>query len=374
MIDWAERRQTQRTGRRVLLILAAVSAVVLLLCLGFTPVALNSFMGGDGQGNGFGIQSCAPIELAVDGVANIKGLSKEQAGNAAMIIAAGQRLRVPPRGWVIAVATAMQESSLRNINHGDRAGPDSRGLFQQRAGWGALAERMNPAIAAELFYTGGRRGQRGLTDIPGWQLMRLTDAAQAVQISGKGGAYQKWEPMAIALVNRLSDGAAAGVAAAAGNPARCAGPGEISESGWTVPSAGNVGSGFRTRSRPGHNGVDIIAGRGRPIHAAAAGLVITSVCNSSGGCAHDGSPAVKGCGWYVDIRHAAGFSTRYCHMNEKPLVSVGDTVNAGTQLGVVGSTGNSSGPHLHFEVRINGEPIDPIPFMTARGAPLGGRQ
>ncbi|MFG1928925.1 M23 family metallopeptidase [Cryptosporangium sp. NPDC048952] len=146
----------------------------------------------------------------------------------------------------------------------------------------------------------------------------------------------------------------------------------VSAQGWTVPALGHVGSGFRTPDRPGHAGVDIIVPRYTVIRAASAGIVVTSLCNaSSGNCDVDGSPAVKGCGWYVEIAHTTGLTTRYCHMVERPAVVVGQSVETGQPLGEVGSSGNSSGPHLHFETRLNGDAVNPIPFMAAHGAPLG---
>jgi murein DD-endopeptidase MepM/ murein hydrolase activator NlpD len=368
VIDWAARRAAQRKGRRILLVLAAVTAVVLLLCVGFTPVMLSSFFGEDEDAQ-FGLRSsCGPLDLAVEGVANLESVSREQAGNAAIIVDVGHQLRIPPRGWVIAIATALQESSLRN--HTVAVDHDSLGLFQQRPtmGWGTPAQLVDPQYASRKFY------EALVRKAPGWERMRLADAAQRVQVSFNGSLYQRWEPLATALVNQLTEGAASGVGGGFGDPARCALPGEVSGAGWAVPAAGNLGSGFRTRSRPTHNGVDVSAGRGQQIVAASAGLVITSMCQASNGtCDVDGGPRVKGCGWYVKIRHAAGLSTLYCHMTSQPLVSVGDRVAAGQPLGKVGSSGNSSGPHLHFEVRLNGTPIDPVPFMAARGAALQAR-
>jgi murein DD-endopeptidase MepM/ murein hydrolase activator NlpD len=90
----------------------------------------------------------------------------------------------------------------------------------------------------------------------------------------------------------------------------------------------------------------------------------------------DGSSDTRGCGWYVDIWHAGGLMTRYCHMVQRPNVSAGQQVAAGQPIGLSGSSGNSSGPHLHFEVHINGDhtgagAIDPERFMREVGAPLG---
>ncbi|PKA32926.1 MULTISPECIES: C40 family peptidase [Streptomyces] len=129
-------------------------------------------------------------------------LSTEQRGHAATIIGVGARMGVPVRGRVIAIATALQESGLRNLDHGDR---DSVGLFQQRPsqGWGTREQIMTPAYAAEKFY-------RGLLKIRGWQSMRVTDAAQAVQRSGFPEAYEKHAPRAVAIVAASSTEAGGG--------------------------------------------------------------------------------------------------------------------------------------------------------------------
>jgi murein DD-endopeptidase MepM/ murein hydrolase activator NlpD len=154
-------------------------------------------------------------------------------------------------------------------------------------------------------------------------------------------------------------------------------------SGWTQPVWGTVVSGFRTFERPGHDGVDIAAPRYTPVFAAASGTVISAYCDatdvrdgSAWGCYRDGDPVLtSGCGWHVEILHSGQEITRYCHLVDQPLVVVGDFVTAGQQLGQVGSTGNSSGPHLHFEVHIDGDPgsggaINPEPWMSNHGAPL----
>ncbi|WIE80409.1 LysM peptidoglycan-binding domain-containing protein [Curtobacterium sp. MCSS17_016] len=128
-------------------------------------------------------------------VSGAVGLSAEQRQNAATIVAVGRSLGVPDRGIVVALAAAMQESSLRNLPHGDR---DSVGLFQQRPsqGWGSAAKLQDPAHATALFF-GGRNNPnagktRGLLDVPGWSSMSITDAAQAVQLSAYPKAYATW--------------------------------------------------------------------------------------------------------------------------------------------------------------------------------------
>lgn len=133
----------------------------------------------------------APCVVSVSGV-NSPDLDAAQLGNARVIIATGAQMGVPTRGHVIAIATAMQESTLRNLTWGDR---DSVGLFQQRPsqGWGTVAELTTPSIASRKFYD-------ALLKVRGWQGMPLTVAAQTVQRSGFPLAYAKWEPLATRLV------------------------------------------------------------------------------------------------------------------------------------------------------------------------------
>jgi murein DD-endopeptidase MepM/ murein hydrolase activator NlpD len=146
---------------------------------------------------------------------------------------------------------------------------------------------------------------------------------------------------------------------------------------WVKPVNATVGQGFRPAGNPNHDGDDIMAARDVPILAASAGTVITVVCNAStNNCDVDGSQLVLGCGWYVEVLHPGPVVTRYCHLGHRPLVSVGQPVTTDQVLGYVGSSGNSSAPHLHFEVHA-GQPAsranatDPAPFMIARNAPLG---
>ncbi|OYX58409.1 MAG: hypothetical protein B7Y93_01625 [Micrococcales bacterium 32-70-13] len=133
----------------------------------------------------------------------ITPLTAEMREHATTIIQVGRQLGVPEYGIVIALATAMQESSLRNLSWGDR---DSVGLFQQRpsSGWGTAADLQVPSHAARLFYEGRTGYTRGLLDIPGWQNMTLTRAAQAVQISAYPDYYAKWEASAWAWYFELT--------------------------------------------------------------------------------------------------------------------------------------------------------------------------
>ncbi len=133
--------------------------------------------------------------LSAPGVA---GLEKpdEQVPNAQSIQATGVAMHIPVRGQVVALATALQESGLRNITYGDR---DSLGLFQQRPsqGWGTAEQIMQPVYASTKFY-------EALKTVNGWESMTVTQAAQAVQRSGYPDAYAKWEPLATALQQAIA--------------------------------------------------------------------------------------------------------------------------------------------------------------------------
>ncbi len=123
-------------------------------------------------------------------------LATDQAANAGLITAVAVRRGLPARAASIALATAMQESKIRNIGHGDQAGPDSRGLFQQRPsqGWGTTEQVMDPYHASNAFYD-------ALVKVPGYQSLEITDAAQRVQRSAYPDAYAQHEVMARAFAS-----------------------------------------------------------------------------------------------------------------------------------------------------------------------------
>lgn len=125
---------------------------------------------------------------------------------------------------------------------------------------------------------------------------------------------------------------------------------------WPLPSDYTVHSAFGWRLHPiygvykMHTGLDIGGGYGASIVAANSGTVITAGYNSGG------------YGYYIIIDHGGGYSTLYGHAS-KLLVSQGAYVNKGQTIAYVGSTGASTGPHLHFEVRINGDPVNPMNYF-----------
>jgi murein DD-endopeptidase MepM/ murein hydrolase activator NlpD len=252
---------------------------------------------------------------------------------------------------------------------------DSRGLFQQRpsSGWGTPAQVQDPVYASKKFY-------EKLRTVKGWESTSLTRAAQRVQRSAYPNAYAKHEALATQIVNLLANGAANAVGDSLSMV--CAAGGQIAASGWTIPLKSAVGSGFRSPSRPTHQGVDLIVGRYAPIASVASGVVSVVKCDEDHRgrqtCNVDGFPGKGGCGWMVEIVHAGSVMTRYCHMVQRPSVTVGQQVTAGEIIGRVGTSGNSSGPHLHFEVHLNNDrtsrgAVDPVGYMRGVGAPLSGQ-
>lgn len=128
--------------------------------------------------------------------ANASPLDVDQADSAATIAGVGLAMGMPAHAVTVALATAMQESGLRNLTSGDR---DSAGLFQQRPsqGWGTYAQVTNPVHAASAFYA-------KLRTEPGWQTLTVTQAAQLVQRSAAPDAYAQWEPAARDLAGALT--------------------------------------------------------------------------------------------------------------------------------------------------------------------------
>ncbi|TPX04420.1 peptidoglycan DD-metalloendopeptidase family protein [Schumannella luteola] len=143
--------------------------------------------------------------------------------------------------------------------------------------------------------------------------------------------------------------------------------GEVSASGWARPAAGYISSNFGMRINPVsgvrqlHTGVDLAGpGCGIPIYAAHAGTVVYAGWYGSWGN-------------YIRIANGDGTSTAYAHIQPGGIgVSIGQEVGPGQMIAKVGTTGQSTGCHLHFIVRVNGETlVDPVPFMRNQGITLG---
>ena len=160
-------------------------------------------------------------------------LDAEQVGNAQTVVTVTADKALPADAATIAIATAMQESGLRNLDHGDR---DSLGLFQQRVSIYGADVATDPVRATTGFLD-------RLVRVPGWQVIPLTQAAQAVQRSAFPDAYSRWQPLAESLTGRLWPAAAA--AAADGQPgtgpaATCPRQGPPSSAGTGNPIGGTT--------------------------------------------------------------------------------------------------------------------------------------
>ncbi|MDX3456577.1 heavy metal transporter [Streptomyces sp. ME02-8801-2C] len=177
--------------RRGRLLRRGASFLVLLAVAGY--LAVQYVTGGTGD------KDCEVVSAGGDGATY--AFTPEQAVNAATITAVGTSRGLPERAVAIALATAIQESGLRNITHGDR---DSLGLFQQRPsqGWGTKKEILDPTYSAGEFYD-------RLVKISDYTRLPLTVAAQRVQRSGYPEAYAKHEPDAVLLAAALTGRAAA---------------------------------------------------------------------------------------------------------------------------------------------------------------------
>ncbi len=318
-------------------------------------------------------------------------LNNQQLTHAATIIETGSGIDgVTQDGLVIALMAALTESTLRMLsntsvypesadypNDGDGSDHDSLGLFQMRpqSGWGTVAELMDPTYQAQAFF-GGPTGPnhpspRGLLDIPGWEQMDKGEAAQAVEVSAYPDRYRNYEPVAETILTTLTGSTTTADAVNAGmstDDTVAPAVQTVAESSrvvFPVPAGTWVlTSEYGPRVHPisgessFHTGTDFAAPDGAPILAAADGTV--TVAESSGGY-----------GGLIVIEHTLNgqtVATAYGHIWETGIhVQPGDTVTAGQHIGDIGSSGNSTGPHLHFEVRTggtDGEHTDPAAWLN----------
>ncbi|WP_308122977.1 peptidoglycan DD-metalloendopeptidase family protein [Microbacterium marinilacus] len=191
---------------------------------------------------------------------------------------------------------------------------------------------------------------------------RRRKAAEEAARKAKEAAEKAAQEAAEAAKNNNSGGGGGSSAPAPAAPAPDGG--EIKNSGWARPSDGWRTSGYGARPKmcgPSycgstfHAGIDLAAGCGAPIYAAATGTVVYAGYNG-------------GYGNYIRLDHGNGVGTGYGHIvNGGILVGYGQHVNAGDVIAYEGNTGNSFGCHVHFEVYLGGATTDPGPWMTARG-------
>jgi hypothetical protein len=329
-------------------------------------------------GNGGNVVGPIPDSLratATDGT--VWNLTHQELVRAGEILTAALAIDGMTRpALVIMLITALVESHIQvytNIQHYpetinypndgvDAGDADSVGIFQQRPSipWGTPRQCMDPADSTRRFI-GGPNGPNhgnppGLFDISGWAGMEAGAAAQAVQGSQFPGRYSVVVPVANAILAALLP------VTGSGSSGTWRWPFKYSQYVLDTPLAqygmrynpGNINTGVYRL----HAGLDFGAG-------GIAGMDIP--------CASDGTVSSVGPldarGNNVSVVHAGGLQTDYFHMRDTPSVVVGQKVKMGDKLGVVGSTGNVTGPHLHWQTRVNGETMNPRDFMKARGVP-----
>lgn len=346
-------------------------------------------------GNTAALAACAPDSLTVGPIpdsltattraGDTITLNKQQLTHAATIITVGGRTEgVGREGVLIALMAALTESTLRmlantgsypesaNYPHdGNGSDHDSLGLFQMRpqSGWGTVAELMDPHYQARAFF-GGPAGPnypspRGLLDIPNWQQLDPGEAAQSVEVSAYPDRYQNYQPVAENILTTLTrpappDSGTSGGAPVVPETTRIVFP--LPEGSWVRTDP----FGWRTDPMSGeqafHSGTDFAAPDGTPILAAADGRVILAEYSGS-------------FGGLIIIEHTVAgqrVATYYAHMWEDGIhVAPGQAVTAGQHIGDVGSSGKSTGPHLHLEVRPGGQgqpASDADAWLNAHGA------
>lgn len=190
---------------KLILRILAVSIVCGLLIVGFAVGARQILATvASVKSPSFRAATCPPVAPVTVGTVTVPagpvaGFCQDRLVNAAHIITAARTLGIGKHTQTIGVMTAIGESGLRNLNYGDAAGHDSRGLFQQRANgaWGSLTDRMTPTIAAHNFFL-------KLVSIPDWKTLGPTQAAHAVQANADPTYYTQYWSAAEAIVAALN--------------------------------------------------------------------------------------------------------------------------------------------------------------------------
>ncbi|MGC5224535.1 M23 family metallopeptidase [Micromonospora sp. DT81.3] len=353
-------------NRKLILIIGAVILVPIVIIAGYTMfimVFLGTTLGGSsGACTASAGSTVTQLEVETTGGAT-RTLNEKQLTNAAGILAVARTLGVPLQGQQIAMMTALQESGLHMYANStvpesldyphDAVGSDhdSVNFFQQRvSGWGTVAQLMDPTYAAKAFF-GGPEGPnagspRGLLDIPGWESMPLGEAAQTVQNSAYPDAYDKWELAAQKIVTTVGGSITCG-SGTAGQAAYPMDPGYQMTSDYgprevTVEGASSWHAGIDLQLWPGPCGDNVYA------------ILPGTVTVSSE--------------LWLSIRHPDGFTVHYLHMyKSQRLVDVGDTVEAGQQIGLTGNVPPSGGCHLHLAMSVTGNTNPAVAQLTTAG-------
>ena len=350
------------TGKKVIGFFAALSLLACFMYASAMSTVTNAVT--------CGIALVSPVDEAQDIIGNVKEGTqdtffnlfapedaKDRKKNAALIVKIGEDRGFSPNSIGIAIATAIQESNLKNLPfQGAKNDHKSLGLFQQQPPWWGTPEQiLDPSYSTNAFYD-------ALQKVPDRDTRPMLDVAIQVQIPNERIYRATWpanrEVVAMSIVkdNFAGDGKIGD---------NCTDTVE-SDTGWVLPLSPKVyqvASPFGWRCLfvcKNHDGVDLSAAAQTPIFAA-----------------HDGIVTYKGYygayGNFVQIDHGDGVVTEYGHMIRfADDYANGDKVRSGQVIGYVGTTGRSTGEHLHFNTKINGKYVDPVPYMMNLGVDIKG--
>lgn len=362
---------------------------------------------------------CSPVgpvpqEIDVQNLptTEVGAYSQKQLINAAIIINEAKKAEMNQQGAIIGLMTAIQESSLTVLaNDGSWKYPegtrimtraqweevrklartsldlphqgvghawDALGIMQQRpsAGWGTVEQIMNPSYAAQTFF-------KRLKKVPDWQSLSYELAAEKVQVSGLPDNYAQRRPDAELLYAALQ-GATVEIKESEEPRAHCEDGGDTRKpeaktpyegpknaSGWVFPveTVSKVQYNYgEQRGKYPHAGEDFSSPKDTAIYAAASGQVIRASCS-------DLVVGRSACQIQIDHGNIDGqrVSTLYVHMfQDGVLAKVGEEVETGDQIAKVGTNGNSTGYHLHFEVWLNKTITNPVTFLKEHGVKIPG--
>lgn len=291
--------------------------------------------------------ACAPgrvIDVANVPAGPIAGYSGVQLTNAAQIMNAAAALKMDRSAQIIGVMTAMGESSLQALDNGDTAGPDSRGLFQQRdnGAWGTYSDRMDPTISATNFFLALQR-------VSNWTTIAPTQAAHAVQGNADPYHYESFYSAAVKVVGTLAGG------------------------GDVVCEGGNLVmpllAGFQMTDDYGPR--DLIMDGVNPWHAAVDLQNWPKPCGQPVYAITNGTVTYKA-GYQLSIQSPDGYAVSYLHMKLADIVvSIGDSVVPAQVIGAVASEGPSTGCHLDLRINVVGN-TNPTVAALPRSESIGG--
>lgn len=410
------KRFLQKRKRAFVFIASAIAAVMVFTLMGSlstTPDPANLTASG---ANG---ENCLPTGGVNDGTGDFKNYSADQVSHIKDVIGTAKGFFPTDNGYSekdqkqaarIGLITMLVETEVRNMANSNvpqsleiehdavGADHDSVGIMQQRPSqeWGdipgsswsggdrvaVLKRLMNPVWSASAFYN-------RLQNVGDWETRTPGVVAQTIQGSAFPDKYQVRVAEADAMITAFWDKAETLSIPKPFSPANpddsdgdpvddewedsgCPGTGEIgsdvSPDGWANPHpSGIVTSPFGPRG--------VIDPGGSNLHTGTDISDSVQICGAKLYVANDGIVTFSGKefwgAWMLTVDHGEGVTTSYAHMQQKPNVDVGQKVQAGQYFGTEGTTGFSFGCHLHFELKVDGTPINAEPFLEERGITLG---